>query len=396
VTRRGWGWHGCRARLGRPTSRGIVVLTLLVAVAGGFLGAGAANWLGWQAVQPLPTGAEAAEINETVFPGLKVWGGGDAADVVDQADGEGIEYGYAISWVKHTAATRDTATYTAAARARLEAAGWTVTDDDPSPPQTGEGSFAARRGVLGLRFDDYYTPDRPAYDGEGNATYYLWQEPPSSLAIVNWLGVLPGAFVAWLLTGWASRRLEPNPAATVPAAASAVLAVLCVIPAAWLALSRDGQADETVAPSWQGLAFAETTPAVLFGILAALILLVAAVQRPPRRLPRWKRQWKRQAARLLGRLGRRPSTVVAFIIAVSLPLGLGEYNLVTRHLLPGSCTPRCRPALWTRRARGRAGWPGSSSARTPPTTNVTSPRRRSGADSAAPRPSPGIPARTTS
>jgi hypothetical protein len=121
----------------------------------------------------------------------------------------------------------------------------------------------------------------------------------------------------------------------VPAAAGAVLAVLCVVPAAWLALSRDGQADETAAPSWQGLAFAETTPAVLFGILAALILLVAAVQRPPRRLP----QWKRQAARLLGRLGRRPSAVVAILIAVSLPVGLGEFNLVTQHLLPGSCTP---------------------------------------------------------
>ena len=338
-------WHGSRARLGRPKSRGIVVLSLFVALAGGFLGAGAANRLGWQAVPPLPTGAEATEISETVFPGLTVWGGGDAAaDVVDQGDGEGIEYGYAVSWVKHTAATRDAPAYTAGVRARLQAAGWTITGIDPqedrsnvvgATPDDRLESFTATRGVLGLRFNDYYWPGRPAYDGDGNATYYLWQEPPSWLATVNWLGVLPGAFLAWLLTGWASRRLEPNRAMTGPAATGAVLAVLCVVPSGLLALQRDGQADETAAPSWQGLAFAQQTPAILFGVLAGLLLLIAAVQRPPHRLP----QWKRLAAKGLARAGRTPHAVVALTAAASLLTGLGAYNLVSGHLRPGSCTP---------------------------------------------------------
>ncbi|GAA3935005.1 hypothetical protein [Actinoplanes auranticolor] len=337
-------WHGSRARLGRPKSRGIVVLTLLVAVAGGCLGAGVANWVGWHAVEPLPTGAEAAEISETVFPGLTVWGGGEAARVVSQSDGEGIEYGYAVSWVKHTAATRDVAAYTAGVRARLEAAGWTVTGVDPPLDQTNvvdadpadrSESFTATRGRLGLRFNDYYWAGRPAYDGDGNATYYLWQEPPSWLLTVTWLGFLPGAFLAWLLTGWASRRLEPNPGITAPVAVGAVLAVLCVVPATLLALSSDGRADETAAPSWQGLAFSLRTPAVLFGLLAALLLFLAAVQRPPRRLP----QWQRQATRGLDLARRRPVAAVALAAVTSLLTGLGLYALVTQQLLPGSCTP---------------------------------------------------------
>ena len=152
---------------------------------------------------------------------------------------------------------------------------------------------------------------------------------------MTWLGVLPGGFLAWLLTGWASRRLEPNREMGTPAAVGAVLAVLCVVPAALLALSSGGPADETAAPSWRGLGFAMTTPAVLFGVLAALLLLVAAVQRPPHRLP----QWRRQAARGLDAVRRRPPVAVALTVVASLLTGLGAYTVVTQHLVPGSCTP---------------------------------------------------------
>ena len=335
--------HGSRARLGRPRSRGIVVLALFVALAGGFLGAAGTNRLGWQAVGPLPAGAEAAEIRDTIFPGLTVWGGGDAADIVRQADGEGIEYGYAVSWVKHTAATRDVAAYTARVRARLEAAGWTVTGIDPPLDQTGvvgahpedrSESFTATRGALGLRFLNHYWAGRPAYDSDGHATYYLWQQPQALLAAVTWLGFLPGALLAWLLTGWASRRLEANPGMSAPAATGAVLAVLCVVPAALLALASGGPADETAAPSWQGLGFALTMPTALFGILAALPLLIAAAQRPRRPAQR-----RRQAATWLGGVRRRPRSVVALTAAAALLTGIGAYALVTQRLVPGSCTP---------------------------------------------------------
>jgi hypothetical protein len=333
--------HGIRARLGRPASRGIVVLALFLALAGGFLGAAGTTWLGWQAVEPLPAGAEADEISATVFPGMTVWGGGDATRIVSQSDGEGIEYGYSVSWVKHTAATRDAATYTAGVRARLESAGWTVTDIDPPLDQTDvvdarasdrvEG-FRAVRGTLGMRFSDYYWAGRPAYDGDGNATYYLWRQPPSWLATVMWLGFLPAALLTWLVTGWVSRRLEPHPGVSAPAATAGVLAVLCVVPAALITLAPGGPADETAAPSWDALAVQMTTPAVLFGMLAALVVLYAAAVRPPRRL----RRWRRRAANALGKPRRRPAAVIA--VAVMLA-ALGGYTLANRHAVPGSCTP---------------------------------------------------------
>jgi hypothetical protein len=318
--------HGSRARLGRPKSRGIVVLTLFLALTGGILGAAAANRLGWEAAPPLP---DSTEISKTVFPGLTVWGGGPApAGIVDQSDGEGIEYGYAVTWVKHTAATRDVATYTAGVRSRLEAAGWTVTGVDPPLDLTDvvganaadrSESFTATRGTLGIRFNDYYWAGLPAYDGDGNATFYLWQGPPSWLATVTWLGFLPGAFLAWLLTGWVSRRLEPNRAMTGPAATGAVLAVLCVVPASLLAVTGDGQADETAGPTWQGLGFAMTVPAVLTGVLASLLLTIAVAQRPP--------QW------------RLPRRAVLLTVVASLLIGAGLYSVVTGYLLPGACRP---------------------------------------------------------
>ncbi|MCA2211309.1 hypothetical protein [Jidongwangia harbinensis] len=337
--------HGGRARLGRPNSRGIVVLALFLALAGGFLGAGGTNWLGWQASRPLPVGAEAAEISRTIFPGLTVWGGGDAADVVSQADGEGIEYGYAVSWVRHTTATRDVAAYTAGVRARLEAAGWTVTSVDPPLDQTDvvgahpgdrAAGFTAARGELGLRFADHYWPGRPAYDGDGNALYYLWQQPPPWLAAVTWLGFLPGAVLAWLLTGWASRRLEASPVMSALATVGAVLAVLCVVPFALLALAGGtGLADESAAASWAGLAFVTAGAAVPFGVLAALVLLVAAAQRPRPRFPRGRR-W---AATWLGAVRRRSPLAVGLTTVASLLAVLGLYGVVDRHLMPGSCTP---------------------------------------------------------
>jgi hypothetical protein len=336
-------YHGSRARLGRPGSRGIVVLALFVALAAGFLGASGANRLGWQAVGSLPVGADAAEIRQTVFPGLTVWGGGDAAKIVSQSDGEGIEYGYAISWVKHTPATRDVAGYTAAARGRLETAGWTVTSVDPPLDQTdvvgadpgdrAEG-FTAERGALALRFSDYYWPGRPPYDSDGNATYTIWHQAPWWLTGVTWFGALLAAFLAWLLTGWVSRRLEPEPAASVPVLVGAVFCVLGVVPAALLAVPAQS-ADETAAPFWQGFAYFGTMPAMLAGLAAALIVGVAVAQKPPHRL----QQWRRHAASWPGTLRRRPSVLITLIAATTILIGLGLYRLDTGQLAAGSCTP---------------------------------------------------------
>ena len=331
-------YYGSRARLGRPASRGIVVLALFIALAAGFAGAGGANRLGWQAVGSLPVGAEAAEIRETVFPGLTVWGGGDAAKIVKQADGDGIEYGYAISWVKHTPATRDVERYTAATRDRLEAAGWTVTSVDPvldqtdvvdaNPGDRAEG-FTAERGALALHFSDSYRPGRPAYDSDGDANIFVWHRAPWWLTVVTWFGALLSAFLAWLLTGWVSRRLEPSPAASRLALAGAVVCVLGVIPAALLALPVSLSADETAAPFWQGLAYIGRKPAMLDGAVAVFIMVAAVAQEPP--------FWLRPPA--LRALLRRPAVLTAVIAVATILIGLGLYRLDTRHLQVGSCTP---------------------------------------------------------
>jgi hypothetical protein len=332
--------HGSRARLGRPRSRGVVVLAVLIALAAGFVGAAATSRLGIEAVGSLPVGAEAAEINETVFPGLTVWGGGDAEEIVTQGDGEGIEAGYAISWVKSTPATRDVAGYTAAARARLVAAGWTITGVDPpldetdmvgaNPADRAEG-FTADRGALTMHFNDYLYPGAPWYDGDGNATYAIWHRQPWWLTGLAWLGGLVAAALAWLLTGWVSRRVRSAWAAGL-GVAGAVCCLIGVLPAAMSALPGGGQADQTVAPYWQGFVYLGAGPAILAGIVAALMVLVVFLVKPPAALRRGLRH-------VAGRARRRRRLVAALIAGVAILAGLGVYRADDRPPAAGSCTP---------------------------------------------------------
>jgi hypothetical protein len=325
--------HGSRARLGRPRSTGVVVLAVFVALAAGFAGAAGASRLGLEAVGSLPVGAEAAQINETVFPGLPVRGGGDAAKIVTQSDGEGIEYGYAITWVRPTTLTRDVAGYTAAARSRLEAAGWTVTAVDPpldetdmvgaNPADRSEG-FTAERGALVLHFTDNLRPGAPWYDGDGRAMFSIWHQQPPWLTGLAWLGGLLAAALAWLLTGWMSRNLRSGGAAVL-GATGATCCVLGVLPAALFALPGGGAADETYSPYWQGFAYLGTGPATLAGIVAAL--MVAAVV------------LRRHATAWAGQLRRRPRLLTALVTAGVVLAGLGLYRTETRHLAAGSCTP---------------------------------------------------------
>jgi MFS family permease len=281
----------------------------------------------------LPVGAEAAEINETIFPGLTVWGGGDAEKIVVQGDGEGIQYGYAISWVKSTPATRDVAGYTAATRARLEAAGWTITSVDPpldetdmvgaNPADRAEG-FTAERGALALHFNDYLYPGAPWYDGDGNAMYSIWHQQPRWLTGFAWLGGLIAAALAWLLTGWMSRRVHSAAGAAL-GVAGAVCCLIGVLPAALLALPGDGAADQTVSPYWWGLVYLGAGPAVLAGIVAALMVAVVFVAKPPAFLKRVLRH--------------RPRVLAALIAVAAIGVGLGLYRAETVHIPIGSCTP---------------------------------------------------------
>ena len=264
-----------------------------------------------------------------MFPGLEVWGGGDAAKIVSQSDGEGVEYGYAISRVRHTAATRDVPRYTAGVRARLEAAGWTVTGVDPpvdpdyvgANPGDREAGFAARRGDLGLAFSAAYWPGRPAYDSDGHASYHIWHQPPSWLVWPTWAGALIAALLAWFVTAWVSRTLEAAPGIGPLIAAGGIFVVLGVVPSALSALPGESTASETAAPYWQQLVYLGFFPAALSAAAAAVLIFAAVVLRG-RRHVRGAVKWT----------ARRPR--VALVAVVAVLLGLGVY-----HLVPGSCRP---------------------------------------------------------
>lgn len=359
--------HGHRAQFGRPGRSGVLVLAVFVAAAAAFLGAAAGNRIGWEAVGPLP---DNTEINETVFPGMRVWGGGDAAKIVSQSDGEGVESGYAVSWVRHTAATRDVPRFTASVRARLEAAGWTVDRVDPAfdrdyvsaDPADDSAGFAAHRGDLGLRFDDFYWAGLPAYDGDGAATYLIWHRTPSWLVAFGWAGAVLAALAAWFLTAWVSRTLEVLPELNGLFAAGAVFFVLGVTPAALLAIPAENGASETVAPFWQHLVHLGLFPAVL-AACAAVLLLGAAVLVRSRQVI--KRSAERATARSLARAAsgwpaqlpnsatppaeppqpagspqpgggwrRLPRRRTALVVVAAVLIGAAVHNVI-----PGSCSP---------------------------------------------------------
>jgi hypothetical protein len=274
----------------------LVVVAVLLALAGGFLGAAAGSRLGWELAPSLPTGARSDELKSLVFPGLRVWGGGDAELFVEPADGDGIQYGQADYWIKHTPATRDIRAYTAGVRDRLAAAGWRIRSDlvvDDAPDAVTEShtvSFWAERDGLVLSFSDFYWPGRPSYDADGAAMFQLYRAEPARVTAVTWLGAALGAGLILLLGWWVRRRVRDLPARRGVVGPLAVLALVCLVPAA---LIRGGTAPDgqLIEPWWVGLVYLGEVPAVVSAILAGVILAVAAWPRRP--LPGWARAHSR-------------------------------------------------------------------------------------------------------
>jgi hypothetical protein len=221
--------HGLRARLGRPASTAVVVLATLVSLACGLLGAAAAARVGWAFAPALPAGDS---LGATVFPGLRVWGGGDAEPFVPSADGETTEYGYADYWVNNFGGTRDVRAYAEGARDRLAAAGWEIRGDvfyeedvaSDTPIRTAE--FWATRDGLVLSYTGTHWGNRASYDSDGAASFTLSRSAPAWLAVAAVAGGLLGAPAGWLLTGWASRRTMGRQFRTATAAALGWMAVL--------------------------------------------------------------------------------------------------------------------------------------------------------------------------
>ncbi|GIF05051.1 hypothetical protein [Actinoplanes siamensis] len=224
---------GLRARLGRPAGTGVVVLSLLVMLVCGLLGAAGSARLGWALQKPLPSGAEAERLTATAFPGLPVLGGGDAPPFVPAFGADGGEiYGFAEYWVRNTAQTREVLAYTKGVRDRLAGAGWQIRDDvsydeDHDEPSSSAG-FSATRGGLTLVYSAYYVKNRPWYDADGSAGFQLSRTTPPWPAWFAVPGALLAACVGWLMFGWASRRSEGHPGRSVGAAALAWSAVVVV------------------------------------------------------------------------------------------------------------------------------------------------------------------------
>ncbi|MEV6845038.1 hypothetical protein [Actinoplanes sp. NPDC051411] len=207
--------HGLRARMGYPRGRAVVVLVFLAGLVGAYFGGAAGSRLGWEFASPVPSAATAAEVTGTVFPGLKVWGGGDPAVIVPQSDGEGVEYGHATYWLRHTGATRDLTGYAAGARERLAAAGWQIHDYRYQAPedmvdggQDSSVTFWADRPGLVLGFEGDLYSGMPDYDNDGGSTLTLRRSEPAWLGLFSWPAALLGFALAWLVAAWASRRFS--------------------------------------------------------------------------------------------------------------------------------------------------------------------------------------------
>ncbi|WP_033342104.1 hypothetical protein [Catenuloplanes japonicus] len=277
-------WHGLRARLGRPGNHLVVPFALVMMLLGAFAGGAVATRLAWAFVPPLPTGDRAAEISGTVFPGLTVYGGGEAADFATEPSAEGGPvYGFVDHTVTHTAETRNTVDYGRDARARLTAAGW-ETHDLYDQERGGDYQFWAQRDGLILRFTIVYRAGVPSYDSDGGATYTLSRTPPAWIWWAAPAGAPIGALVTYLVFGWVSRRTDREDSPIV------VLAMIYLFPLLFTSLFvwegvkewwRPGVASPQLRPFWAPTLYDFAAfPTMLLLFMTAGAILLAAAHRP--------------------------------------------------------------------------------------------------------------------
>ncbi|WP_144120880.1 hypothetical protein [Catellatospora sichuanensis] len=308
----------------------MVVFAILMTLAGGGLGGAAGARLGWEAAPPLPSGAEAQQLTATVFPAMTVWGGGDAALFVRTNDGDGIQYGYADYWVKHTPATRDVDTFTHAVRDRLQAAGWQIRSDvapDLNPGDEGDEqkkrftrTFWATRGDLALQFSNFYWPDRAVTESDGAALFHLSRTEPAWAAPAGVLGALLGALIGWVLTAWVSRRTEYSRPATLFAATTSGFALLLLLPIlllTYLHLILGGSKTSQGQPEQPWWVMLLTLGHGLTRTAATLGLAVLVMAAWPRRHRQPANQPQRQPARLAaGSMPVMPVVVLTCVVVL--------------------------------------------------------------------------------
>jgi hypothetical protein len=223
--------HGMRARLGRPASRGVVVIAVLFSLVGGYVAGAVAYRIALEGAPGVPHGAELAETQAVLFPGQTSWAEADGevlsdlnsptlTDVLRGGNDEDFFYATVTIGPGDRFLAGDYRAWTEQAAARLAAQGWdagrvaaTGATDDGSGDLVQDGTWLrARRGDLTMELNTGTSAvDVPA--GSFDVTATVWRFPPRSAAAWALAAGLPAAFLTWLLFGWASRRTE---GATVP------------------------------------------------------------------------------------------------------------------------------------------------------------------------------------
>ncbi|MFG1603241.1 hypothetical protein [Actinoplanes sp. NPDC049265] len=259
----------------------IIVVAVLIALAGAWVGAFAGSRLALEFTPDLPSGAAAEELRFTAFPGLRVYGGGNAPIIEPFGDGEGVKYGSVGYWVKHTEATRNVAAYSAGVRDRLAAAGWDIHDYrvvEPEPLVDAGAEYDARfwatRPGLVLSFSDHYWSGRQSYDSNGAAGFELWRQPPAGVTAATWGGAAAGALLVLILAVWVHRSAHPPARGLLKV--GAVTCFVLLLPSTL----RPGEETPMDSPWWGGFYDLGRGPAVLAAIVAGVMILYAVARRP--------------------------------------------------------------------------------------------------------------------
>ncbi|MEU5551934.1 hypothetical protein ABZ738_19380 [Micromonospora sp. NPDC047793] len=214
--------HAPRARLGRPGSRAVVLVAVVVALLSGFVTASLAARLVGEADRSLPTTTEMADIADLVTPGV-------VAPTLERHDrvfvnGNGeAQFSQVRYQSEHVTPIPDLRTYDAEVGDRLSAAGWRLGPTSVAGHtdlRTAETLTAAKDGWV-LTFSNNHRSLEPADGGWFEVS--VRRAEPASLPAAFAAGGLLGTAIGWLLAGWASRRSEHHPAA------SGVLALLAVV-----------------------------------------------------------------------------------------------------------------------------------------------------------------------
>ncbi|WP_432838959.1 hypothetical protein [Dactylosporangium sp. CA-092794] len=289
--------HGLRARLGRPASRSVVTWALLTALISGLFGAAFATRAGWETARPLPAPAETSAMLTEIVPDVPwsepnpppgrqfgIYGQSLSWDMRDNLlFGDGGEYSQVgVGSTVHGGSYADPQKAVDEAVANLENHGWTVSPVYRPDFRSWLTSVSARRGDLVLTFEVFWdsTPD----------TTYLYASFSRTAPPAVWpcgiAGGLLAGLVAFLLFGWASRRVEGrHPAGWVVRVLFGLTLLLWWAPTLFavtlVAASHVTEPRQSWEPMWEW--FGQPTYSLFFVVGGGGALLALALSALPKR-----------------------------------------------------------------------------------------------------------------